>query len=122
MPPAVSIVIPCHARAAIDAALLAETLDTVSRQRQADYEIIVVDDGSSWSIDGAVRGRDRLDVVRQPQSGPASARNAGIAAARGEYLIFPTRTITCCLTPSVQDSPRSTRTLNAVSSSDRARR
>ncbi len=55
------------------------------------FEVIVVDDGSHTSLEGIVDSvRDRLDarLLRQPNSGPAAARNKGAAQARGEYLAF----------------------------------
>jgi glycosyltransferase involved in cell wall biosynthesis len=88
MTPTISIVIPCHARSALDTTLLADTLDSVAVQTRRDYEIVLVDDGSTWRIDDVAAGRERLTLIRQPQAGPAHARNAGIAASRGEYLIF----------------------------------
>lgn len=47
------------------------------------YEVIVVDDGSDPPV--SVSG---VSVIRQPQSGPAVARNTGAARARGRFLAF----------------------------------
>lgn len=55
------------------------------------FEVIVVDDGSEAPPEAVVASfRDRLDVVllTQPHAGPATARNAGAAKARGQFLAF----------------------------------
>jgi GT2 family glycosyltransferase len=57
----------------------------------AAFEVIVVDDGSSSPMEPVVAPfADRLEVrvVRQANAGPAQARNAGAAAARGRFLAF----------------------------------
>jgi glycosyltransferase involved in cell wall biosynthesis len=55
------------------------------------YEVVVVDDGSPEPLDGVVapfRARLNLTLVRQANRGPAAARNAGAAAAKGRFLAF----------------------------------
>ncbi|GET37212.1 glycosyltransferase family 2 protein [Microseira wollei] len=55
------------------------------------FEVIVVDDGSKTPLENVVaRFQDTLNLtlLRQPNAGPASARNAGAATARGKYLAF----------------------------------
>jgi glycosyltransferase involved in cell wall biosynthesis len=81
----VSVIIPAWNRArevcrAIDSAL-AQTLPPL--------EVIVVDDGSTDETPEVLaRYGDRIRVVRQDNQGVAAARNAGIAAARGDLLAF----------------------------------
>jgi glycosyltransferase involved in cell wall biosynthesis len=81
----VSAVIPVYngaryVRAAIDSAL-AQTLP--------DLEIVVVDDGSTDATPEILAGYGpRIRVHRQPNGGVAAARNAGVRAARGEYVAF----------------------------------
>jgi GT2 family glycosyltransferase/glycosyltransferase involved in cell wall biosynthesis len=85
--PEFSVVIPTHNRRA----LLAEVLDALGAQRHApSFEIIVVDDGSTdgtreWLAGG---GRHGVTVIAQPNRGPAAARNAGLAIARGRLVAF----------------------------------
>ena len=65
------------------------TLRALSRQsipREA-YEVIVVDDGSTDST-ADIAARYGARVIRQPNRGPAAARNAGVQAARGHIVLF----------------------------------
>jgi glycosyltransferase involved in cell wall biosynthesis len=86
--PLVSIVIPAYIATPHQAALLAETLDTVAGQGCQDFETVIVDDGSPLAIESIAAGRARTVVLRQSNGGSARARNTGIAASRGRYLIF----------------------------------
>ena len=87
-PPLVSIVIPAFIATPRQADLLAETLDTVAVQSCQDFETLVVDDGSPLAVERIAAGRRRTRVLRQPNGGSAKARNTGIAASRGRYLVF----------------------------------
>lgn len=80
-----SVVIPTHNRAG----LLAETLETVFAQEERDFEILVVDDGSTDETPEVLsRYAGRIEVLRQENRGPAAARNLGIERARGQYVAF----------------------------------
>ncbi|MQM25506.1 glycosyltransferase family 2 protein [Glycomyces albidus] len=83
-PPLVSVVIPCHDAAAT----LRECLAALRAQTRAPDEIIVVDDaGTDGSAD--IAAEHGCTVIRLERNlGPSGARNAGIAAARGEILFF----------------------------------
>jgi len=88
-PPFFSIIIPTHERPALLAACL-ESLAGLDYPRDR-FEAIVVDDGSLPSASAVVESvRDRLEVilVRQGHAGPATARNLGVARARGDLLAF----------------------------------
>jgi glycosyltransferase involved in cell wall biosynthesis len=83
--PLFSVVIPVRNRRA----LLADALESVRRQRLTDYEVIVVDDGSTDGTAEYVRSLgDRIKLIEGPHQGPGAARNTGAAAATGEYLAF----------------------------------
>ena len=69
--------------------MLAESIDSVLGQDYDDFELIVVDDGSTDNTaDVTSRYGDRARYVRQDHAGIAVARNTGIAAARGELIAF----------------------------------
>lgn len=83
--PYFSIVIPTFNRAP----LLEETLASVAGQRFGDYELLVVDDGSTdGTAELLARPNPRLRALRQPNQGAGAARNLGIARARGRYIVF----------------------------------
>ena len=69
---------------------LGECLDSLLAQDYDNYEIIVVDDGSEDNTQGVAEsyGSEKIVCVRQSNGGVSAARNAGIALARGEYVIF----------------------------------
>ena len=85
-PPTVSVVVP-----AFDVAgFIGPCLDSVLAQSLRDWECIVVDDGSRDDTAGRVaRCPDtRVRLLRQVNAGVSSARNAGLAAARGRFVMF----------------------------------
>jgi glycosyltransferase involved in cell wall biosynthesis len=86
-PPVVSVVVPTHDRRR----LLAQTLRSILWQREVDFEVIVVDDGSSDGTAEAVAelGEARVRLLRhETPRGVAAARNRGIAEATGAWLAF----------------------------------
>ena len=79
----VSVIIPTYNRAA----LLVQAIESVLHQAYRDYEIIVVDDGSTDDTEARVASyRGVLTYVRQPNQGVNAARNHGITLARGRYI------------------------------------
>lgn len=81
-----SVVIPLYNKRSC----ILQTLESVLRQDFEDYEIIVVDDGST---DGSLQlvqslKNSRLRLLPQENAGVACARNTGIQAARGDYIAF----------------------------------
>ncbi len=79
--PLVSIIIPAYNRAQ----LIAETLHSVLEQSFKDYEVIVVDDGSTDNTCQVVSSFP-VRYLRQNNQGASTARNTGIEAARGQYV------------------------------------
>ncbi|VGO21669.1 glycosyltransferase family A protein [Pontiella sulfatireligans] len=80
-----SVIIPVYNRAQ----LIDNTLQSVFQQSFRDYEIIVVDDGSTDnSRDVLQTYAGRIVVLSQPNSGPGAARNLGVQRAQGKYLAF----------------------------------
>ncbi|HWC58680.1 MAG TPA: glycosyltransferase family A protein, partial [Verrucomicrobiae bacterium] len=80
-----SVVIPTFNRAT----LLHEALDSIFAQTFTDYEVIVVDDGSSdETLQMLANYGNRIRVFQQKNQGPGAARNLGAQHATGEYLAF----------------------------------
>src|SRR5918993_2209601 len=86
--PLVSVIIPVYITSAHQARLLDETLRTVWSQTYQRYEVIVVDDGSAVDLSALATARVGTRRIRQTNAGCAAARNTGIAASAGEFLIF----------------------------------
>ena len=84
-PPLVSCILPVYN----GAAHLRDALESVLAQQYAPIEIVAVDDGSTDESPAILAAcGSRVRVIRQPNGGPAAARNAGIHAARGELIAF----------------------------------
>lgn len=84
-----SVVIPTYNRPD----RLAACLDHLARQTLGlgNFEVIVVDDGSDAELApvvGRLRETLAIRLVKQRNTGPAEARNAGAALARGEFIAF----------------------------------
>jgi glycosyltransferase involved in cell wall biosynthesis len=83
-----SVVVPLYNKAAY----IEFTLRSVQAQSWADYEVLVVDDGSTDAgpnIVQAIANQDAcIRLIRQANSGVSAARNAGISAAIGDWVAF----------------------------------
>jgi glycosyltransferase involved in cell wall biosynthesis len=84
----VSIVIP-----AFDVApFVADAIASARAQQHTRWEMILVDDGSrdgtALAAERAAEGDPRIRLIRQANAGVSAARNAGIAAAAGDTLLF----------------------------------
>ena len=83
--PFFSVVIPTHNRINV----LLGALDFVWLQTYTDFEVIIVDDGSTdQTIKRLTRLGEHVRLITQANRGPGSARNLGAAVARGRYLAF----------------------------------
>lgn len=68
-----------------------ELLESLTRQKGQDFEVIVVEDGSQISSEAVCHSfeqRLRLRYLTKPNGGPGPARNYGAAQAEGEYLLI----------------------------------
>jgi len=81
--PQVSVIIPVHN----GAATIGRALESVFDQTFSDYEIVICDDGSTDdTLAVLAKYGDKIRVVRQANRGPSAARNAAVAASRGELI------------------------------------
>lgn len=69
-----------------------ETIESVRAQTFTDWELVIVDDGSTDDTVAIVESYRALDprvrLVRQPNSGPSTARNHGMRVAAGDFFAF----------------------------------
>ena len=85
----VSVIVPCYQQAEF----LTEAVDSVIAQTYRDWEIVIVDDGSTDATaavaEELIAGHPdrRISLVRQANQGLPGARNSGIAASRGRYIL-----------------------------------
>ena len=85
MAPAVSVILPTYNRAS----LLVEAIASVRSQTWEDWELLVIDDGSTDGTREVVRiGDPRIRWFRQDRGGPSRARNRGLREARGKFFAF----------------------------------
>ena len=85
--PLFSVIIPVFNRAS----LICATLDTVLQQKCTDFEIIIVDDGSSDDVKNILScylGNRSINYFYQSNLGVSAARNKGASLSNGDYLIF----------------------------------
>jgi glycosyltransferase involved in cell wall biosynthesis len=81
----VSVIIPTYNRAQS----IGRSVDSVLKQSYQDFEIIVVDDGSTDNTrDILFSFGNHIKCIRQDNKGPSTARNVGINASKGEYVAF----------------------------------
>lgn len=83
--PLISVIIPFYNRIP----WTVESVKSVLDQTYQNFEILVVDDGSTESLDSLFALDDpRIRILHQNNNGPASARNHGMREARGDYIAF----------------------------------
>lgn len=84
--PRVSVIMPAYN---VDR-YIEEAIESVLSQVMTDWELIVVDDGSTDSTFDILDklAHPRIFIIRQKNQGPATARNAGLDMAQGEYIAF----------------------------------
>lgn len=83
--PKVSVIIPTYNRSRY----ICEAIDSVLAQTYKDFEIIIVDDGSTDNTKGILsKYNSKIRYFYKTNGGVASARNFGINKATGEYIAF----------------------------------
>lgn len=86
--PVASIVIPTYGRPV----RIVECLEALQRQDFPEpWEVVVVDDGSAEPVEPLLAGRSMpaaTRIIRQPNSGPAAARNCGVRESGGAIIAF----------------------------------
>ena len=80
----VSVVIPCYNQARF----LSEAIESVLAQSYKDFEIVVIDDGSTDDTSKVAARYPAVRCIRQDNQGLAAARNTGLRRSRGSYLVF----------------------------------
>lgn len=88
-PPTISVILPCYNAGPA----LRDAVESVRAQSRRDWELLVIDDGSTDGSASFVEDLGRRDIrvqlVTLPENrGAAAARNAGLARARGKYAAF----------------------------------
>jgi glycosyltransferase involved in cell wall biosynthesis len=84
----ISIITPCYNAAPY----IANTIQSVQNQTILDWEMIIVDDGSSDNsveiIQKIIAQDSRIKLIQKENGGSASARNLALSIAQGEYIQF----------------------------------
>ncbi|CAN5314445.1 hypothetical protein BH10CYA1_BH10CYA1_54500 [soil metagenome] len=82
--PSVSVIIPAHN----PGVYLGQAIESVYKQTFQDWEILVVDDGSTEDIAAVCSAFPRVKLIRQVQLGASIARNVGILNSSGDFIAF----------------------------------
>ena len=83
--PKVSVIIPTYNRGAF----ITNAINSVLAQSFKDYEVLVIDDGSTDNTPEVLQPYlDKIKYIHQENSGVSAARNAGIRQAQGEWIAF----------------------------------
>lgn len=84
--PVITVIMPCYN----SSATVLEAIDSVKAQTFSNWELLVIDDGSSDNTPEVVTSVSdaRIRMIRQVNGGSASARNKGLEHAKGEYIAF----------------------------------
>ena len=83
----ISVVIPLYNKEEY----VKKTLDSVLNQTYDDYEIIIVDDGSTDNGVNIISNEfnsEKIKIIKKGNGGPSSARNRGVHESKGEWIVF----------------------------------
>ena len=84
-PPLISVIMPCYNAERF----VGEAVDSVLNQTYSNVELVVIEDGSTDDSLGVLRRYDdRIRLLTQRNTGPADARNLGLAHAQGQFVAF----------------------------------
>lgn len=85
--PKISVVIPLYNKASF----IKTSIDSVLNQTYDDYEIIIVDDGSTDKSVEVIKSNyssEKIRIIKKENGGPSSARNRGVQESKGEWVVF----------------------------------
>lgn len=86
--PLFSVIVPAYN----SAAFISKCIESVLEQTCSDFELIVVDDGSKDATldicDAYAKRNSKIKVIHKENGGHTSARNEGLKASSGEYILF----------------------------------
>lgn len=84
--PRISVIIPLYNKEKS----IARTIESILKQTLQDFELVIVDDGSTDNSVDIVRGfnDDRIVLVQQKNAGPGAARNTGVRNAKADWIVF----------------------------------
>jgi glycosyltransferase involved in cell wall biosynthesis len=83
--PLVSVIIPTYN----SASFVRQSVESVLRQTYDNFEVIVVDDGSTDNTEAVLLSyKDAIRYIKKNNGGPSGARNLGINEAKGEFIAF----------------------------------
>lgn len=84
--PLISIIIPLYNKEDC----IVKTIESITKQDYEDYEVVVVDDGSTDKSVAILQElkNDKVKIFQKKNGGPASARNEGVVKATGKWGLF----------------------------------
>ena len=82
--PLISIIIPAFNAISF----LPKAIESVLHQTYRNFEIIIIDDGSTDNTKSSIQESNFIRYFYQENQGLSSARNSGIQKSKGEYLVF----------------------------------
>lgn len=85
--PKISVIIPLYNKEFY----IEKTIDSVFNQTYDDYEVVIVDDGSTDESVNIIKTKYNSDIIKiysKQNGGPSSARNYGVRKAQGDWVVF----------------------------------
>ena len=83
--PIISVIMPLYNKRHY----VKRAIESIQKQTLTDWELIIVDDGSTdGSTDEVPQNDSRIQMIHQENKGPGAARNRGIRMASGKFITF----------------------------------